>query len=52
MMTTRLDKEMKSHIQSVMTAAGRLTCPTERSWTLRRGIDQLYMQMTLAELRQ
>ena len=52
MMSTRLDKEMKSHIQSVMTAAGRLTCPTERSWTLRRGIDQLYMQMTLAELRQ
>ena len=35
---------MKNQMTQVLTAAKHQTCPTERSWTLRRGIDQLYAQ--------
>jgi transforming growth factor-beta-induced protein len=35
---------MKSHMTQVLSSAKHQTCPTERSWSLRRGIDQMYAQ--------
>ncbi|MEM8669090.1 MAG: fasciclin domain-containing protein [Planctomycetota bacterium] len=45
MMTSTIDGRLKRHVESVMTTAGHQTCPIERSWTLRHGIDQLYAQL-------
>ena len=36
---------MKSHMTQVLTSARHQTCPTERAWALRRGIDQMYAQL-------
>ena len=45
LMDADLGNSLKSHMTSVISAAKHQTCPTERSWTLRRGIDQMYTQL-------
>ncbi len=45
LMTTDLDASMKSHIKTVLTSVKHESCPTQRSWTLRQGIDQMYTQL-------
>lgn len=42
MMSSTIDGNLKRHAQSVMLTAKHQSCPTQRSWTLRHGIDQLY----------
>lgn len=36
---------LKSHMTNVLKNASHQTCPTDRAWTLRRGIDQMYGQL-------
>lgn len=44
-MASTTDSEMRSHMEMVLTAAKRETCPMERAWTLRRGMDQMYVRL-------
>jgi transforming growth factor-beta-induced protein len=44
-MASTTDSEMRSHMKMVLTAAKRETCPMERAWTLRRGMDQMYVRL-------
>ncbi len=44
-MASTTDTEMRSHMKMVLTAAKRETCPMERAWTLRRGMDQMYVRL-------
>ena len=37
---------LTSHMKQVLQTASKQTCPTERSWTLRHGIDQMYTQLS------
>lgn len=39
------DSEMRSHMKLVLTSAMRETCPMERAWTLRRGMDQMLVRL-------
>ena len=48
LMISPLDASMKHHIQSVLTSASHTHCPTQRAWTLRRGIDQMQSQLVMA----
>lgn len=41
-----MSPSLKGHMTQVLQTASRQTCPTERSWTLRRGIDQMYGQLS------
>lgn len=41
-----MSPSLKSHMTQVLQTASKQTCPTERSWTLRHGIDQMYGQLT------
>jgi uncharacterized surface protein with fasciclin (FAS1) repeats len=41
-MTSSLDGAMKSHISTVMAKASQQHSSTDRAWTLRKGIDQMY----------
>ncbi len=45
LMSTTIKPSIKSHMTSVLSAASHQQCPTERSWILRRGIDQMYGQL-------
>lgn len=36
---------LKRHMSTVLKAASNQACPTDRAWTLRRGIDQMYGQI-------
>ena len=45
---TQMSPTLTSHMSRVLQTASQQTCPTERSWTLRRGIDQMYTQLTAA----
>ena len=44
-MATTTDSEMRAHMKMVLTAAKHTTCPMERAWTLRRGMDQMYVRL-------
>lgn len=44
-MASTSDASMRSHMESVLTNARHTTCPTTRAWTLRRGMDQMYVQL-------
>jgi transforming growth factor-beta-induced protein len=44
-MDSTSDSKMRSHMKMVLTAAMRETCPIERAWTLRRGMDQMYVRL-------
>lgn len=43
---TPMNPKLTSHMSQVLQAASTQTCPTERSWTLRHGIDQMYTQLS------
>ncbi|GAB5402123.1 MAG: hypothetical protein Aurels2KO_03540 [Aureliella sp.] len=45
LMSADVDSSLKRHMSTVLTSAKHTTCPTERSWTLRRGIDAMYTQI-------
>ncbi len=45
LMSTELDDSMKQHIKTVLTSAGHESCSTTRAWTLRHGMDQMYVQL-------
>ncbi len=48
LMSANLTVSAKHHMTSVIQSADRQSCVTEQSWTLRRGIDQLYTQLVHA----
>ena len=43
---TPMSPALTSHMNRVLQTASQQTCPTERSWTLRHGIDQMYSQLS------
>mgnify|MGYP001828462545 CR=1 FL=1 len=45
LMTTSFDSSIKHQMSEVLTRARHHSCPTERAWTLRRGIDRMYAQI-------
>ena len=44
-MAATSDSEMRSHMNSVLTSARHQSCPMERAWMLRRGMDQMYARL-------
>ncbi len=46
LMSSQIQPSIKNHMTSVLNSASQQQCPTERSWTLRRGIDQMYGQLS------
>ncbi len=46
LMSTTIEPSMKHQMQTVLTSASHQTCPTQRAWTLRHGIDRMYTQLT------
>lgn len=40
-----LPSQVVSNLKHVMTQAQHSTCPTDKAWTLRRGLDQAYVSM-------
>ena len=46
LMSSEIQPSIKHHMTSVLNSARQQQCPTERSWTLRRGIDQMYGQLS------
>jgi uncharacterized surface protein with fasciclin (FAS1) repeats len=45
LMTTSIDASMKHQMSEVLTRARHHTCPTQRAWALRHGIDRMYAQI-------
>ncbi|PHQ33353.1 fasciclin domain-containing protein [Rhodopirellula bahusiensis] len=45
LMSANLGDSLNSHMSTVLTSANHTTCPTQRAWTLRTGIDQMYGQI-------
>ncbi len=45
LMTTSLDASMKHQMSEILTNARHHSCPTDRAWALRRGIDRMYAQI-------
>lgn len=45
LMSSTIQPSLKSHMTSVIQSADAQHCVTEQSWTLRRGIDQMYAQL-------
>ena len=43
---TPMSPTLTSHMNRVLQTANQQTCPTERSWTLRHGIDQMHAQLS------
>lgn len=41
----QMPQDIVTNMQQVLTQAAHTQCPTERSWTLRRGLDQAYARM-------
>ena len=41
-----MNPSLTSHMKTVLQTASNQNCPTERSWTLRHGIDQMYTQLS------
>ncbi|KAA1261808.1 Immunogenic protein MPT70 precursor [Rubripirellula obstinata] len=46
LMSTDVDPSLQQHMSSVIGNASRHHCDTQRAWTLRRGIDQMYSQLS------
>lgn len=46
LMSAEVGSSLKGHMTSVLSKARSQTCPTERAWTLRHGIDQMYNQLS------
>ena len=49
LMQTDLQPQWKEHMSSVMTNASMQHSSTDRAWTLRRGIDQMYISLQRAQ---
>jgi len=47
LMTTQIDPSLQQHMTTVVQNASRLNCDTQRAWALRRGIDQMYTQLSV-----
>ncbi|MEM8735514.1 MAG: fasciclin domain-containing protein [Planctomycetota bacterium] len=45
LMDSNLSTSMKGHMSSVLSSASHQHSSTDRAWTLRRGIDQMYTQL-------
>lgn len=45
LMNAEVSSSMKTHMSTVLTSAKHTSCPTQRSWTLRQGIDTMYTQL-------
>lgn len=45
LMSSDLDSSMKNHMRSVLTAAKHQHSASDRAWTLRRGIDRMFVTM-------
>lgn len=45
----QMPEEVVASMRHVLSAAERTSCPTERSWTLRRGLDHAYVAMAKIE---
>ncbi len=45
LMSSTISPSLKSHMSNVLNTASRQHSPTDRAWTLRRGIDQMYAQL-------
>lgn len=45
LMSTQVSSSIKGHMTSVLNSARHESCPTQRAWTLRQGIDQMYGQL-------
>ncbi len=45
LMSAELSGSVKGHMTTVLTRARAQHCATDRAWTLRRGIDQMYAQL-------
>ena len=44
-METTSEPELRLQMKSVLTSASHQTCPIERAWILRRGMDQMYVRL-------
>ncbi|MEM6688225.1 MAG: fasciclin domain-containing protein [Planctomycetota bacterium] len=45
LMDANVGTALRGHMTSVMSQASHTTCPTTRAWTLRHGLDQMYVQL-------
>lgn len=45
LMSSEIDPSLQHHMTSVLNSASHQQCMTQRAWTLRRGIDQMYAQL-------
>lgn len=45
LMSTEVSEKLKGHMKTVMSQAAHTNCSTQRAWTLRRGMDQMYAQL-------
>ncbi len=45
LMSSTNEPALRHHMQNVLTSARHQSCPTQRAWTLRHGIDQMYAQL-------
>ena len=45
LMHSELDSSMKQHVSTVLNAARHQHRPTDRAWTLRRGMDQMFVTL-------
>lgn len=46
LMSESLDSSMKHHMSTVLSSASHQHSQSQRAWTLRRGIDQMYTQLS------
>jgi uncharacterized surface protein with fasciclin (FAS1) repeats len=46
LMSAKVGDSLQQHMSSVISSAGGQHCDTQRAWTLRRGIDQMYTQLS------
>ena len=49
MMSADISSAHRNHLTSVMSQAGHQSCATDRAWTLRHGLDQMYTQIVHAQ---
>ncbi len=49
LMTSSIDSSIKHQMSEVLTRARHHSCPTERAWALRHGIDRMYAQIPASQ---
>lgn len=45
LMSAELSPAIRHQMKAVLTSAAHTSCPTQRAWTLRNGIDRMYAQL-------